>query len=262
MVQEKNHKYYIEKDDDDRTGNNSCVCHIVFAREGSEAGPVYNITGKEILLTNIRSVNKLSPFCVEDKLKEYLQTNLGMYIDTKRSDIILKTETEGVPLDNTRDDEKSSQVNEYIKLVSSNLHNIEFKQCNFDDFGYLKFSYSSSKAQQLPYCFFRTEESYVMQVEVPGFNQADLPNLNFKKMRDQEAFYYVLQGKKKSETPSDLLFDPPIMQFGDVICQTDRLMWAKHFDFEEKYKRKIVDGMLTITWGRKKATSSGEEEID
>jgi len=243
-----NRRYWVETGDDTK---NNCINHIVFAKDGTEAGPIYNISGKVMLTAHISAISKHKPFCLEDSLQSYLRENFSKYIDVEKADFKIKLEKEAVL--NSNNDKEPPKQNEHIKVYSEKLKSLEFKQCNYDELGYLKVHFNAKKAQQLPYVFAEHKDTYELIVEMPHFTQGDIENLRFTRPKDKEGFYFVIEGEKKMTCPETLLIGPPTMQFGQVICQTEKILFAKS-EFEAGPTRELKDGVLRITWKKKRLT--------
>jgi len=248
--QNLNSIYYVEKEKDE-------ICHVVLAKDGSEAGIYYNETSKKILYANICSVNLQAHFYLEDALKDYLKSQFFKYIENYQStDLEFKTEKAvdqpAIDEDETKSQDKQVKQKEFLKLISKSSKPIEFKRCDYDELGYIKQYYATSRGQPLPHQFFDAGNSYVLQVEMAGFSQEDLKGIKCKRIKDEDgnSFSYVIEATKKIERPEHYIMDPTI-QYGDVICQTDKIFFSKHEDFGDKVTKTIQDGVLTITWNKR-----------
>jgi len=261
------------------------VCHIVFARDVSEAGDCYNESGREILLSTICSVTQQGHFYLEKELQAYLKTHFFKYIseneklhldlkiekkmvlpcpdnETYLEDITagsLASEDARVQIDSNLDSKKFAK--EYLSLTSNGSKSIEFRPCDFDEFGFVKEHYASSTATELAYHFYDAGNSYVLQVEMPGFTQEDLDKKKIKIRRNKEedgkSFTYIIEGTKRMSRPKDGIMDPTI-KYGEVLCQTGTLLYVKAADFGEGATKSLSEGILTVKWTKKKLTDDDE----
>jgi len=151
---------------------------------------------------------------------------------------------------------------EFLSLNSNGTRAIQFRPCDFDEFGFVKEHFSSSTASPLPYHFYDAGSSYVLQVEMPGFTQEDVDKKKIKirrnKEQDGKSFTFIVEGTKKIARPEAGIMDPT-MKYGEVLCQTGKILFVKSEDFGEKATKTLSDGILTMTWTKNEQTSSGDE---
>jgi len=152
---------------------------------------------------------------------------------------------------------------EFLSLNSNGSRAIQFRPGDFDEFGFVKEHRLLSTASPLPYQFYDAGSSYVLQVEMPGFTQEDVDNKKIRirrhKEEDGKSFSYVVEGIKKIALPeSGVKLMKPTMKYGEVICQTGKLMFAKVGDFGEKVTRTLSDGILTVKWTKKELIDDDE----
>jgi len=177
-------------------------------------------------------------------------------------------DTESVTEDNENqiDYEFGSQKlveKEYLSLISNGAKSIEFRPCDFDEFGFVKEHYYASTASPLAYHFYDADNSYVLQVEMPGFTQDDLDNKKIRIRRNKEAdeksFSYTVEGVKKMARPAtDRNLMDATIKYGEVLCQTGKILFVKHGDFGESVTKSLSDGILTVKW-TKKVIVDGDE---
>jgi len=138
----------------------------------------------------------------------------------------------------------------FLKLISKSSKPIEFNPCNFDELGYLKIHFRSSAAQELPYAFHDKSDHYLLQVELPGFSKEDIKNIKFRRIKEGDGFYFVIEAATQL-TPPEIPLMSPTIHYGDLICRTEKIYFAKNEDFDEKSTKEIIDGVLNVRWNKR-----------
>jgi len=245
---------------------------VVFARDGSEAGGYYNESSKKILLDTICSVTKQEHFQLENNLMDCLKVQMPKYIyNPKTTALSFKFVT--IPKQPALTMKEENQINdelgsenqeskrEFLKLTSDPPHSISFKPCDYDEFGLIKQHSGLTNQHIMPYQFYDAGNSYVLQVEMPGFIQEDLDSkkvqVRCKKEQQGLLFSCMIEAKEKVRCPEQSIMDST-MQYGDVICQISKIQSAKNEVFGDKVSQVLRDGLLTMTWSKKKPTDLDE----
>jgi len=99
---------------------------------------------------------------------------------------------------------------------------------------------------------------------MPGFTQEDLNKIKIRRNKEEDgkSFSYIVEGIKKIAPPeSGIKLMEPTMKYGEVICQTGKLMYAKVEDFGSTVTKTLNDGILTVKWTKKEIGGEFDDYI-
>ena len=243
---EFNNKYYIRK--------NSTVCHLIFAREGSEAGFYYNESSKNYLTSVIVTQVGQRDFKLEDKIQSYLKENIHNYF--------VINDPDNVKFIKENTSEPGSTI---MKL---NLPQpIKIRSWTFDDLGAINFHKNI-----IANCvFFETpgeQEEFVWIVDLPGCSENDKNDrkkLNFGLVDDTDHFYnkvscpnkFIQDYLEPIKNDINIINDRTRKNDGGLACETPKFDYRRwrEFDFGKKQVT-IHDGVLELRWPKLKKNES------
>lgn len=175
----RNTKQYIQK----KIGKEEhYICHLIYAKEMSEAGNYFNQNTIEALNYHIYSVNDRNKFNLTDMLNNFIaKERLKNYVS--------------FPNNNSED----KLLNEGLKFVEEknfltlNKH-VEFsvKQGLFNVFGNLIMENKSDLLYDPPYRVYQSEEAYKILFSIPGKKEED--TIEIQKLNDDGKKGLLIEG--------------------------------------------------------------------
>ena len=168
--EEKKGKYYNEKNFPQN------IYHLIFAKEDTEAGNLYNNYTLEMLENSYMTITNLKPFDVIESIKQN-------FIEISK-DILEKSEKV------INKDDFDNSNNKLIRLINAN--NVVLKRCLIDELG---FSNLKANGFEPTYNYYKKDEKIIVKIEAPGNSSIDSTNVE-----DVESYKLIrIKGIKKRD---------------------------------------------------------------
>ena len=164
--EEKKWSYYYEPN------SNPKIFHLIFAREGTEAGDFYNKGTIKYILAKINNITDKQSFDIINSIKETFCSVSESILEEplkKEEDIIIE-DNKKIKLNNTK---------KQIKL----------KRCLIDEIGFSNFL---SNGFEPKYEYYITDDKLIIEVEMPG----DYENTKIKKETEGSYTFINISGNK------------------------------------------------------------------
>ena len=255
---------------------NPGICHIVFARDESQAGKLYNRSSTRILLNCIAAESNQKEFHLEISLQNYLNSQFRNYFENQTDFKIIKTKkketseptkynsdfesTSDVKLiscssdtseNNSPDKYLKSREMEYLSIETSNPK-LEFKPSNMDELGYLKLLISAPNSLSLPYAFYQTQDKYIFEIEIPGLTKDMKSQIKIKPENSVDGFHFIVEGIKPGLNLEQNYNPVSTLQHGKVDFQTSTLsdleVWVSIRSTSPI--KEIENGILRYSWAK------------
>lgn len=166
---EKKWGYYYEPNSDPK------IFHLIFAREGTEAGDFYNQEVIKYILTKTNDISDKQSFDIINSIKDTFCSVSESILEeplNKEEDIIIED-------------------NKKIKLNNTNKQ-IKLKKCLIDEIGFSNFL---SNGFEPKYEYYITEDNLIINLEMPG----DYEKTKIKKETEGSFTYINIRGNKVKE---------------------------------------------------------------
>ena len=163
---EKKWSYYYEPNSEPK------IFHLIFAREGTEAGNYYNNETIKYILTKTNDITDKQSF---DIINSVIDTFCSV------SESILEEQLK-------KEEDIIIEENKKIKLKNTQKQ-IKLKKCLIDEIGFSNFLSSGFEPK---YEYYTTEDELIINVEMPG----DIENMKLKRKTEGSYTYINLRGNK------------------------------------------------------------------
>ena len=164
--EEKKWSYYYEPN------SNPKIFHLIFAREGTEAGDFYNKGTIKYILAKINNITDKQSFDIINSIKETFCS-----VSESILEVPLKKEEDIIIEDNKK-----------IKLNNTKKQ-IKLKRCLIDEIGFSNFL---SNGFEPKYEYYITDDKLIIEVEMPG----DYENTKIKKETEGSYTFINISGNK------------------------------------------------------------------
>ena len=168
--EKKKGKYFNEKNFPQN------IYHLIFAKEDTEAGNLYNDYTLELLENSYMTITNLKPFDVIESIKQN-------FIEISK-DILEKSEKV------INKDDFDNSNNKLIRLINAN--NVALKRCLIDELG---FSNLKANGFEPTYNYYRKDKKLIIKIEAPGNS-----SINSITVEDVDSYKLIrIKGIKKRD---------------------------------------------------------------
>ena len=166
-------------------GKDQKIFHLVYAKEGSEAGKIYNQYVLDSIENSYLYITNLKPFDIIKTIKE-------RYIKVSK-DIIEKNDND----ENITMDSFDNTNPKLIKLKNEN--EIKLKRCLIDEIGFSNFKANGFEPK---YNIFKKDNKLIVRVEAPG-------NCDLKQKTEIQGEYNIIKlfGEKRKDKEPEKIED-------------------------------------------------------
>jgi HSP20 family molecular chaperone IbpA len=179
---EKNIPYYYEKN------NKIKIFHLIFAKEGSEAGNYYNEFALNFIEKSYLLITSIKPFDIIQKVKERFIELSKNLIEKDENNLWIKED----------DFINNELILKEKKIKLNNQKNIVLKRCYIDELG---FSNLSNHGFIPNYNYFEKNNKLMIRIEAPGNIEYIKTEIKYS---DKFTIIEIKGKKKKDKEPADL----------------------------------------------------------
>ena len=179
---EKNIPYYYENN------NKIKIFHLIFAKEGSEAGNYYNEFALNFIEKSYLLITSIKPFDIIQKVKERFIELSKNLIEKDENNLWIKED----------DFINNELILKEKKIKLKTQKNIVLKRCYIDELG---FSNLSNHGFNPNYNYFEKNNKLMIRIEVPGNIEYIKTEIKYS---DKFTIIEIKGKKKKDKEPADL----------------------------------------------------------
>lgn len=224
----ENNSYFVD------SSRGKIVPHVLLAKKGTEAGDFFNVSTINYILNNIYADNTSKPVDIVQAFHEYLQRNLGDYIQAEpelKPELIKMVQT---------DESKPAG----FRL--ENIRSIHMKEVFSDVFGDVQIFKEGFRPKYSLCVEHRSgEEKWLcLRIECPD----DWDDVDAWIDQTKDEYWIHVKGQKKDSSKKRQNIDTN-RQFGEFFIETEKIKKANFpVVYDETPAMNYENGMLTIMW--------------